>query len=141
MSFFIPGKIIEIWFLEKAPFMGLLTAGTIILYGKHPVSGSAFIRVRELIIRVAMRARTMAPYGRPLEHQSFAATATIPGVFPIMGFREFTTLGTNKNIFRVPSVFGKEKSGEEIELFAAVMAGLNFYPKEILDVGACGSTF
>ena len=121
--------------------MGLLTAGTIILYGKHPVSGSATFRVRELIIRVAMRARTMAPTGGSLKNQSFAAVATIPGVFPIMGFREFTTLGTNKNIFRVPSVFGKEKSGEEIKLFAAVMAGLNFYPKEILDVGACGSTF
>ena len=117
--------------------MGLLTAGTIILYGKHPVSGSATFRVRELIIRVAMRARTMAPTGGSLKNQSFAAVATIPGIFPIISFREFAAMETDKNIFRVPSVFRKEKSWEEIEFFAAVMAIFNFYPKEILDMGAC----
>ena len=137
MSFFIPGNIIDIGLLEKAPFMGFFAAGTIILYRKHPMSGGAILRVRKLIIHVAMGTRAMAPTGGSLKQQSVPTRATMPGVFPITGFGEFPTMGTNKNIFRVPSVFSKEKSWEEIEPFEAVMAGLNFYPKEILDVGFC----
>jgi len=121
--------------------MGVLAAWTIILDGKHPMSGRSVFRVRKPIIRVAMRAGTMAPNGRPLKHQFFAAVATIPRVFPIVSFRKFPAMATNKNILRMSPIFGEEKSGEKVELFAAVMARLNFYPEEIFDVGACGSTF
>jgi hypothetical protein len=134
MGLFIYGKIIDIGFLEKASLMGLFTRRTIILYRKHSVARRAILRIRKLIICMAMRTRAMAPTGRPLKRQPIPTGATIPGAFPIKGFREFAAKGTNENIFRVPSVFGKEKSGEKIKTFAALMAGLNFYPKEILDV-------
>ena len=135
ISFFIYGKIIDIGFLEKASLMGLFTGRTIILYRKHPMSRWAILCLRKLIICTAMRTRTMAPTGRPLKRQPIPTGAANPGAFPINGFREFAAKGTYENIFRMPSVFGKEKSGEEIKIFSALTAGLNFYPKEILDVG------
>ena len=137
MGFIIAGEIILIGLLKKTPLVSSFTGGTIILYGKHSVPGRTTLRRRKLIIRVAMRTWAMAPTSRSLKQQVFSTKVAIARVLPIKGFCKFATMGTNKNIFRVSSVFRKQKSGEEIDFFVAVMAGLNFHPKEILYVGPC----
>jgi hypothetical protein len=128
-------KVILIGLLKKAAQMVLPAVQANILHGEKPMPGRTVSGIRICVDGLAVRAFATVPTRRTIPDQRCVARQAIARMLLVFRFRQFTALGTDKNIFRMPDVFSQEIPGEQIEPFMTLRAGSCLDPEKIFCMG------